>query len=842
MERQLVTKPGTPEAKTNDYRPSSLSHEPHFPTRGLLYSGKNLSNRPKLHPAKLQTKLAVNKPEEDSYEQETDQVAEQVMRMPAPSFSSIEFSKIPIFPDQVQRKCSNFCAPHIGFNSSGSSGDRIPQPKRNTADQVVQRLLKSRALQAKLRISQPNDIYEQEADRVAEQVMRMPDPAIQKKQKCPLRNDAPCKEDKIDEIAVMRKEAGAQIRPSSFQGNILFRQKEPTKPESSTTPKSYDEKTAPVFALPLIHRLVYDRDTDSYNDLVTGAWYSQKELGNYAESTRNQINRYKTVISILHRKLKELQDNPSSGKPNKPANEYISEAFYEEAQQSFFITSDTIGGYTEADNPYVKDFCSIVMQETEENPFFVFPFWQHERSHQKTCLSNKENYRKQGLSELEAKVSVANKFSDPIFLIKDEIRSYEVTVRELEKELSTFFSVTIDTPSKGPMSLPETYSIHRKAAALNQSESVPYPRTSASYDIFDVLRSSGQPLDTQTRSFFEFRLGYDFSDVRVHTDGKAAESACAVDALAYTVGKDIVFKERKYAPETVTGRQLLAHELTHVVQQSLDNNDRTRIMREQATTASTNYYQWNLQQPRSLTQTLDPTLISKDELICEIELIKQWLWNNPAPGAEQDHLLKALSSLEQTKHETRPSVVTEKERKEKIEALKQKGKNIDVSIYTHYSGMDTAEAILEGIAKGRETRKVSDAALPMEYFEDIGIILSEISKQSGGAINFVRELHLMGHGRENEFGFGRYFYKSEDLKNYKTGLYADYMTEGATIYMEGCDVAAGETGLKYLKDVGRIFFGNKKSGYLKGNTCEIHGIGEMTECGPRTLRWPSDFR
>lgn len=194
----------------------------------------------------------------------------------------------------------------------------------------------------------------------------MPDPAIQKKQKCPLRNDALCKEDKIDGVAVMRKEAGAQTRPSSFQGNILFRQQEPTRPELSITPRSYDEKSAPVFVLPLIHRLVYYKDTDSYNDLVTGAWYSRKELGNYAESTRNQINLYMTVISILHRKLKELQDNPSSEKPNKPANEYISEAFYEEAQESFSITSDTIGGYTEADNPYIKDFCSIVMPETEE--------------------------------------------------------------------------------------------------------------------------------------------------------------------------------------------------------------------------------------------------------------------------------------------------------------------------------------------------------------------------------------------------------------------------------------------------------------------------------------------
>jgi len=78
---------------------------------------------------------------------------------------------------------------------------------------------------------------------------------------------------------------------------------------------------------------------------------------------------------------------------------------------------------------------------------------------------------------------------------------------------------------------------------------------------------SGQPLPPATRAFFEPRFGYDFSQVRVHTDAPAAESARAVNALAYTVGRNIVFEAGHYAPETNRGRSLLAHELTHVVQQ-----------------------------------------------------------------------------------------------------------------------------------------------------------------------------------------------------------------------------------------------------------------------------------
>jgi hypothetical protein len=83
----------------------------------------------------------------------------------------------------------------------------------------------------------------------------------------------------------------------------------------------------------------------------------------------------------------------------------------------------------------------------------------------------------------------------------------------------------------------------------------------------NALRGRGKPLPESVRSFFEPRFGYDFSKVRVHTDPPAAESAVAVNALAYTVGRDIVFDRGQYAPGTDTGRRLIAHELSHVVQQ-----------------------------------------------------------------------------------------------------------------------------------------------------------------------------------------------------------------------------------------------------------------------------------
>jgi len=156
----------------------------------------------------------------------------------------------------------------------------------------------------------------------------------------------------------------------------------------------------------------------------------------------------------------------------------------------------------------------------------------------------------------------------------------------------------------------------REAGALQRATTGSAPISEAPPIVHEVLRSLGQPLDAATRAFMEPRFGHDFSHVpvhtapqgkltinqpgdrfeqkadriaeqvtsmtaqprpgqghdlsrvRVHTDARAAESARAMNALAYTVGQHVVFGAGQYAPGTVAGRKLLAHELTHVIQQA----------------------------------------------------------------------------------------------------------------------------------------------------------------------------------------------------------------------------------------------------------------------------------
>ncbi len=106
-----------------------------------------------------------------------------------------------------------------------------------------------------------------------------------------------------------------------------------------------------------------------------------------------------------------------------------------------------------------------------------------------------------------------------------------------------------------------SHSLQRSQLSAARSEEIPST-------VLDTVKSTGQPLDHETRTLLEPRFGHDFSKIRVHTDASATQSAQAADAKAYTVGSHIVFGHGLYEPHTKDGRELLTHELTHAVQQS----------------------------------------------------------------------------------------------------------------------------------------------------------------------------------------------------------------------------------------------------------------------------------
>lgn len=130
----------------------------------------------------------------------------------------------------------------------------------------------------------------------------------------------------------------------------------------------------------------------------------------------------------------------------------------------------------------------------------------------------------------------------------------------LEQEADRVADTVLATPSHAAIStaLPR---VQRASASMGT------PSAAAPASVDRVLASPGRPLERTLQQDMAHRFGHDFSGVRVHDDPMAAHSAREVDANAYTVGHDIVFDANRFAPGTPAGRRLLAHELTHVVQQ-----------------------------------------------------------------------------------------------------------------------------------------------------------------------------------------------------------------------------------------------------------------------------------
>ena len=127
------------------------------------------------------------------------------------------------------------------------------------------------------------------------------------------------------------------------------------------------------------------------------------------------------------------------------------------------------------------------------------------------------------------------------------------------------------------MRMPEP--ANQSAAEVPQMTHVPDKRIMLP-DFHPKSHGSGQPLTKQERAFFESKFDHDFSHVQIHVDAVASESAKAIGAKAYTIGQNIAFDAGHYNPGTALGRRLIAHELTHVIQQQGSGNDGSLIQRD----------------------------------------------------------------------------------------------------------------------------------------------------------------------------------------------------------------------------------------------------------------------
>ena len=178
-------------------------------------------------------------------------------------------------------------------------------------------------------------------------------------------------------------------------------------------------------------------------------------------------------------------------------------------------------------------------------------------------------FHKQETSNAKLASQQNNFFFQPKLSINQSNDVWEQEADHVAEQVMSVNTATIKPAFFSPAS------IQRKCAACKEEEKNIQRKESNTNTTASSLQTEnyissvrgGEPLGNDDKSFFESRMGYDFSDVRIHDDSNANQSAKNINALAYTHGNDIVFDKDQYQPRTDDGRKLLAHELTHVIQQ-----------------------------------------------------------------------------------------------------------------------------------------------------------------------------------------------------------------------------------------------------------------------------------
>ena len=180
---------------------------------------------------------------------------------------------------------------------------------------------------------------------------------------------------------------------------------------------------------------------------------------------------------------------------------------------------------------------------------------------------------------LREKTSVQSKLE--VNEVNDPFEQEADAVAEQVMKMPTAAAPTDNTPPDDEEETTPT--VQRKADPLGGTEVEPEVENRVT-----DLQGKGSPLPEQERDFFEDRMGADFSGVRIHSDTNAAQLSQDLNARAFTVGSDIAFNEGEYQPGSNNGRRLLAHELTHVVQQGAADKSvapKSKVHRQEGTEA-----------------------------------------------------------------------------------------------------------------------------------------------------------------------------------------------------------------------------------------------------------------
>ncbi len=430
-------------------------------------------------------------------------------------------------------------------------------------NQAVGRLLGASRIQAKLRINQPGDIYEREADHVADAVARgqtatatlRAGPFIQ-------RDDAPSPSSEQQQLAEPPKESGRLTLEDAAR---TAAQKPP--PSASDEMKKAAEKTAEALRKTKIGKELEEKATELGKDfvstlegkIITGTAVAGVLTGLVAADAPLPVQPPEIPLDWLATGLKGKLS--WEGPVRHPTKVFLTLTFTPGAEEKKKPRQ------TEAEK-YRAETARIAADMERFRRHMTYTAGSPEDLAQKAEDAAFQRWATSRLGLLPAPAGDALQSAPRLGSFAEDAwkETWNHYFREkrhprlLGGELQFQQPAPLPpfTPSTGGSSLPP----------VQRKESSPAASSALTPSVVDVaLRTPGQPLDVGTRRSMETHFGHDFSRVKVHTDAIAAESADAIHAHAYTVGRDIVFAAGQYAPRTSSGARLLAHELTHVVQQ-----------------------------------------------------------------------------------------------------------------------------------------------------------------------------------------------------------------------------------------------------------------------------------
>ncbi|MCK6561694.1 DUF4157 domain-containing protein [bacterium] len=503
--------------------------------------------------------------------------------------------------------------------------------QQTLGNQAVQRLYRSGVLQAKLKVGAPGDKYEQEADRVADQVMRMPEPIVRRQAA-------------EEEEPVQAKPLAAQITPL-VQRQPAAEEEEPMQAEFESGGEAAIQRQAWLTGhMPVVQRAVpvAVREDDDKKKVQTKSLLQRQEE-NEDESAQTK--------PLLQRQEKEEEEKPVQAKPivgltatlqrqeekedetaqTKPLLQREEKKEDEKPAQAKHFDGLAVTVQRQDEKEDEAQTFSLQRQKEEDEsaqakfastagPQLQRQAEKEDETAQPKALLQRQEEKEEGkpaqakrvdglvatLQRQEEKNDEAQTFS--LQRQKEEDESAQAKFastagphlqRQEEKDdeaaqtkplLQRQEKTEEEKPAQAKFAAGLSYALQRQEEKEDESAqamkvqrrqihlSPPALRakpggngemhaSSAVEARVSHSRGGGSVLPNDTRAYMEPRFGVDFSQVRVHTGTDAAQMSQDLNAQAFTVGRDIYFGNGKYNPQTSGGQQLLAHELTHVVQQ-----------------------------------------------------------------------------------------------------------------------------------------------------------------------------------------------------------------------------------------------------------------------------------